>query len=76
MEDFLATVLPRLADMVRHTGQLPQIFFVPPKFCCAQKELFQTYDKNKNLSPIKIYFASPSVKTWLRAWFCQNCVCN
>jgi len=27
-------------------GQLPPNFFVPPKFCCAQKNLFQTYDKN------------------------------
>jgi len=26
-------------------GQLPQILFVPPKFCCAQKNLFQIYDK-------------------------------
>jgi len=24
----------------------PQIFFVPPKFRFAQKNLFQTYDKN------------------------------
>ena len=27
-------------------GSYPQIFFVPPKFCCAQKNLFQIYDKN------------------------------
>jgi len=32
-------------------GSFPQIFFVPPKFCCAQKNLFSTYDKNKNLLP-------------------------
>ena len=32
-------------------GNYPQIFFVPPKFCCVQKNLFQTYDKNYNLSP-------------------------
>jgi len=23
-----------------------------------------------------MYFATPNLKTWLRAWFCQNCVCN
>ena len=27
-------------------GSYPQIFFVPSKFSCAQKNLFQTYDKN------------------------------
>ena len=27
-------------------GQLPQSLFVPPKFFCAQKNLFQIYDKN------------------------------
>jgi len=26
-------------------GSYPQIFFVPSKFCCAQKNLFQTYEK-------------------------------
>jgi len=23
-----------------------------------------------------MYFAPSNLKTWLRAWFCQNCVCN
>jgi len=27
-------------------GSYPKSFFVPLKFCCAQKNLFQTYDKN------------------------------
>ena len=27
-------------------GSYPWIFFVPPKFCCAHKNLFQTCDKN------------------------------
>jgi len=38
------------AQVRRHEGirgQLPQIFFVPPRFDCAQKNLFQTYDKIK-----------------------------
>ena len=38
-------------------GSYPQIFFVPPKFCCVQKNLFQTYDKNlppkKFILPLK-----------------------
>jgi len=36
-------------------GSFLQIFFVPLKFYCAQKNLFQTYDKN--LFPLKMYFA-------------------
>ena len=27
-------------------GSYPQILFVLPKFCCPEKNLFQTYDKN------------------------------
>jgi len=23
-----------------------------------------------------MYFAPTNLKTWLRAWFCQDCVCN
>jgi len=46
MEDILATVLPRSADTGAFGGSYPQIFFVPSKFCCAQKNLFQNYDKN------------------------------
>jgi len=34
------------AQTRRHGGSYPQIVFVPPKFCGAQKNLFQTYDKN------------------------------
>jgi len=37
-----------------------------PKFCCAQKNMFQTFNKNKNLPP-KNVFCSPNLKTWLRA---------
>jgi len=75
MEDFLVTVLPRLADTVGHSGEVTTISFCAPKFCCAQKNLFQTYDKNKNLFLLKTYFP-PYLETWLRAWFCQNCFCN
>jgi len=46
MEDLLATVPPTPADTGAFGGSYPQIFFVPLKFCCAQKSLFQTYDKN------------------------------
>jgi len=34
------------AQTRRHGGSYPKIFFVPPKFCCVEKQLFQTYDKN------------------------------
>ena len=48
MEDFLATVLPMQAR--RHGGAFgdsySQIFLCPTIFCCAQKNLFWTYDKN------------------------------
>ena len=41
-----------------HSGAVtPKYFLCLPKFCCAQKNLFQTYDKNLNLSPLKMYFA-------------------
>jgi len=23
-----------------------------------------------------MYLSPPNLKTWLRAWFCQNCVCH
>jgi len=26
--------------------------------------------------PLKMYFSPPNLKTWLWAWFCQNCVRN
>jgi len=39
-----------------HSGQCPQSFFVLPKFCCAEKNLFQTYNENKNAAHLKMYF--------------------
>jgi len=55
------------------------IFLCPPtsKLCCAQKNLFWTYNKNKNISSLKRIFPPPSI-TWLRAClreltFCWNC---
>jgi len=29
--------------------------------------LFQKYNKNKIRAPLKMYFAPPNLKTWLRA---------
>jgi len=37
-----------------------------PKFCCAQKKLFETNKKSKDLSPLKMYFAPPNSKTWVQ----------
>jgi len=36
MEDFLVTVLPRLAD-TEIRGSSPQIFFAPQKLLCSEK---------------------------------------
>jgi len=30
--------------------------------------LFKKYNKNKNRALLKMYFAPPNLKTWLRAW--------
>jgi len=38
MEDFLATVLPRLADTVRHSGAVtPNPFCAPQILLCSEK---------------------------------------
>jgi len=36
------------------------------KFCCAQKNLFQTCDKNRNLSPLKMCFSPKKLKPGYR----------
>jgi len=46
-----------------------QIFFVPPKF------VLNIWWKQKSFPP-KNVFCPQNLETWLRAWFCQNCVCN
>jgi len=51
MEDFLATVLPRPTDKGAFGGIYPQIFFVPPKFYCTQKNCFKHMIKIKILPP-------------------------
>ena len=53
----------------RHSGAVPPIFLLcHPKFCCAQKNLFQTYSKSKNLAPLKMHCAPPNLEIWPRAW--------
>jgi len=42
-------------------GVIPKSF-CPPEFCCAQKNLFWTYEKHKNLPPIKMQFPSQTLK--------------
>jgi len=50
----------------RHEGDIrgsyPQIFSVLPQIFCAQKNLFQTYDNNKNFPPLKMYVALLALK--------------
>jgi len=47
----------------RHEGHLgpvtPQIFFVSIKFCCGQKNLFETYDKSKIIFPKYVDLSCP-----------------
>jgi len=66
------------AQARRHGGfgeSYPPNLFIHPKFCCAHKNVFQTYNKIKNLSPVKMYFP-PKPQNLATAWFCQNCACN
>jgi len=56
-------------------GQLPKAFLFPPNFVVLKTICFKHMIKTKS-SPLKMYFAPPNLKIWLRAWFCQNCVCN
>ena len=47
-------------------GQRSPYFFVPPKLLLYLEYLLQTYNKNKNLVPLNVYFALQNLKTWLR----------
>ena len=67
----------------RHSRALPSNFFCDtPYFVVARNFFTKTYNKNKNLSPLKMYLASAKFETWLRAWltygsekrFSQFCV--
>jgi len=49
-----------------HSEAVRPNLFMPHTFCCTQKNLFQKYNKIKNLTPLKMYFAAPNLKTWLR----------
>ena len=62
MENFLATVCPGPQTLGTLGGSYPPNFFMPPKFCCAQKNVFETYDENKNLSPIQMYLSPQTLK--------------
>jgi len=57
MEDFLRRCCPGPQTRGAFGAVATPMLFVSPKFCSAQKNLFQSYDKNFNLSPIKMYFA-------------------
>jgi len=39
-----------------------QIISVPPKFCYSQKKFYYTYNKNKNISPLKCIFPPQALK--------------
>ena len=57
-------------------GKLPPNHFCTlPNFVVLRKICFKHKIKYKYF-PLKMYISPPNLKTWLRAWFCQNCVCN
>jgi len=52
MEDFLATVLPRLADTLGHSGAvIPKYFLSPPNFAVLRKICFKLMIKIKIFPP-------------------------
>jgi len=59
MKDFLEMVLSRPAD-TGHSGPVtPKSIFVSIRSCCGQKNLFETYDKNKNIFPKYVGLSCP-----------------
>jgi len=48
-------------------GNAPEISMVPPNFVVPKTLFIKTYNKNKNVAPLNMYFAPPNLKTWLRA---------
>jgi len=58
MEDFLATVLPRPADTVGHSGTVtPNLFSVPPNFVVLRKICFKHMIKIKIFAPKNSFFS-------------------
>jgi len=45
-----------------NSGAVPPNFFVPHKFCWAQKRNFWTYNKKTNLATLKLYFPPQTLK--------------
>jgi len=45
-----------------HSGAVPPQIFCVPQICCAQKNLFWTYNKNKNLAPLKCILTLQTIK--------------
>jgi len=69
----------RSAQARRHGGAFggsyPQIFFVSSKILLCSKKFVLNMIQQKSL-PSKNVFSPQTLKPWLRAWFCQNCICN
>jgi len=58
-----------------HSGALTPNLFMHPEILVLRKIGYKHMIKT-NIYPQKMYFVPPNLKIWLRAWFCQNCVCN
>jgi len=67
------------AQTRRHGGiweQLPPNLFCPlPNFVMLRKMCFKYMIKTKVFPP-KNVFCPLNLTMWLRAWFCQNFICN
>jgi len=62
VEDFQATVLPRPADTVGHSGSVtPNLFFALPNFVVLRKICFKHMIKSK-IFRLKMYFAPQTLK--------------
>jgi len=46
----------------------PKFYLCPLNFVVPRTLFIKTYNKNKNVAPLKMHFAPQNLKTWLRAW--------
>jgi len=67
------------AQARRHGGHSKEVttksFLFPPNFVVLRKIYFEHMIKQKYF-PLRNASLPPNLKTWLRARFCQHCVCN
>jgi len=77
LSNFFKVIIPlrrgSKARSQRHLGGNDPQYFVPPKFCCVQKKLLQTYTKKLKSCPLKMFFPPSNLRAWLHVWrFCHT----